>query len=135
MPNKQPTTEHPFLDLFAAAMTPWMPLGPSHEKDPPRLKPLPGFTPPELRALLDHFVAADNDLRENRFTAAVRHLDLAETRIRLAQRDERAPNPAYEAALSDIALAREATTRGDTAHACGAVGDAVRALLAPLRRS
>src|SRR5215213_7050484 len=101
MPNKPSGQQHPFLDLFAAAMAPSMRSGPGHDKDPPRLRPLPGMTPPELRGLLDLFIAADQDLRDDRFTAAARNLDLAETRIRLAISHDGTAKPAYGAALGD----------------------------------
>lgn len=127
-------SQHPFLDLFAASLAPWMPRGPGHDKDPPPLRqPLPGLTQPDLRALLDLFVAADRDLREDRFTAAARNLDVAETRIRLATSHDGSAAPAYEAVLGDIALARQAAERRDSAHGCGAVADAVRALAAVAR--
>jgi hypothetical protein len=130
-----PVSQHPFLDLFAASLAPWMQRGPGHDKDPPPLRqPLPGFMQPDLRALLDLFVAADQDLREDRFNAAARNLDVAETRIRLAISHDGSAASAYEAVLGDIALARQAAERRDSAHGCGAVADAVRALAASQRR-
>ena len=128
---RKPESQHPFLDLFAFALVPYMgPQGPDHERDPPPVKRLlpPGFSAPELRELLDLFIAAEHDVREDRFAAAARNLDLAETRIRLASQTATPARPAYEAALGDIALAREAVERKDSAHACGAIHDAVRAL-------
>jgi hypothetical protein len=133
MPNSA-TSRHPFLDLFAAAMAPWMPHGSDHSKDPPPLPDdvAPGLTSPELKSLVELFVAADHDMREDRYSAAVHNLDLAETRIRLAMSHaagDGRPLQGYERALGDIAVAREAAARRDSAHGCGAVGDAVRALL------
>jgi hypothetical protein len=132
MPKPTATSQHPFLDLFAASMAPWMARGGDHSKDPPPLPAgvMPGLTSPELRSLVELFVAADHDMRDDRYDAALRNLELAETRIRLAMSHAGGKGPpGYEAALGDIAVAREAAARRASAHGCGAVGDAVRALL------
>jgi hypothetical protein len=127
-------TEHPFLDLFVASLAPWMPTGPDHARDPPEPKVTAEALRPDLRALLDLFLAADRDLRADRFAAAARTLDIAEMRIRLAPPGGAAEAPTLEAVLADIALAREAALRRDSAHGCGAVISAVRSLAAAQRR-
>ena len=131
---KQTPSQHPFLDLFASAMAPGMSRGPSHADDPPPMAPLPGLSSPELRSLVDHFVAADQDLREDRVTAALRNLDVAETQIRLALSHGASAKGTYEAVLGDIALAREAAEKRDSRHAVGALADAVNALLRAVPR-
>ncbi len=131
--SKPPAGQHPFLDLVAAALAPWMSTGADHSKDPPPLPPLPGFTPPEVKSLVELFVAADHDLREDRFTAASANLDVAETRLKLAMKQPGGSGPALDAALRDVGLAREAIAKKDTQHAIGAVDDAVRRLLASVK--
>jgi hypothetical protein len=128
----QSASRHPFRDLFASALFPHITHAADHSKDPPPVEHLlpPGFSAPELRELIDHFIAADHDVREDRLAAAARNLDVTETRLRLAITSGRGARPAYEAALGDIAIAREAIGRKDSAHACGAIGNAVRALAA-----
>jgi len=125
-------SQYQFLDLLAAAMVPQLAPGPEHGKDPPPVERLlpPGLAAPDLLALLDFFVAADHDVRTDRFVAAARNLDLAETRIRLVSSQSGLASAACEAALRDIVLARDAAGGRDSAHACGAIADAVRALAA-----
>ena len=123
------TSAHPYLDIFAASLAPYMPHGPSHDRDPP---PIDHLLPlerrrPEVKELFDLLLGADHDLRDDHTRAAAINLDLAETRLRLAiARD--GPKPALEAALACIQRAREELARGQTARACAAVTDAARAV-------
>jgi hypothetical protein len=122
---------HPFLDMFASALLPHIGgHAGDHAKDPPPVEHLlpPGFSAPGLRELVDHFIAADHDVREDRYPAAASNLDMAEAHLRKALAAGAAAKPSYESALRDIAVAREAVGRKDSAHACGAIGNAVRAL-------
>lgn len=130
------TSQHPFLDMLAAALSTHVLHGPGHERDPlPLERLLPqGLTEPELRGLLDFFVAADHDMRADRYAAAARHLELADTRIRLGLSRGGGPRECQEAALRHIAEARGAAARRDSALGCRATAEAVRAVLAEPRR-
>ena len=100
MPNR-----HPFLDLILPnAILPQMRHGPDHSHDPhlpdamlseitARLGPHPAL--PAVAMLL----AADHDCRGDRFQAAIAHLDLAETRLKL---DLPSGAPALQTALGAI---------------------------------
>ena len=132
MTAHSPQRRHPFLEIFARALAPHMLHGHSHDKDPPPVEQLlpPGFSQPELQAVLELFIAADHDVREDRFTAAALNLDLAESRIRLAISKLVVVPPAMETALYEIKTAQQEIVRKDTAHALSAVDNAVRCLAA-----
>ncbi len=124
---------HPFAEMFAAALSTHVMRSAGHENDPPPLERLlpPGLTEPELSGLIGTLIAADHDLREDRTTAAIRHMELAETRIRLGM--GRLPEPAQarqDAAIREIAAARQAAERRDSAAGCRALAEAVRSILA-----
>jgi hypothetical protein len=123
--------QHPYLDLFSFALVPRMKTGPDHAKDPPapHVLPLAG-TSPDAKQVLDLLLGADHDIRDDHDRAAGINLALAETRIRLAvSRGDQ--SPALQTALARIAQAREEMARHDTARACAALADAVRAVLKP----
>jgi hypothetical protein len=128
-------SQHPFLDMLAAALSTHVLHSAGHERDPPPVERLlpQGLTEPELRGLIDFFVAADHDMREDRYVAAARHLELAETRIRLAISRGGRPREGHEATLRHIARARDAAERRNSAEGCRAVAEAVRCTLAELR--
>jgi hypothetical protein len=127
-----PRPRHPYIELFASALFPAIigAQGGNHSKDPPPVERLlpQGLTAPELRDLLEHFVAADHDARADRYTAAIGNLELAEAHLRRVASLGGSAKPSYESALGDVAVAREAAGRKDSAHTCGAIGSAVRAI-------
>lgn len=125
-------SEHPYLDLFTSSLASPFRHGqvPDHDHDPPRVEDVLPLSParPEARPLLELLLGADHDLRDDHSRAAGINLALAETRIRMAMRQD-GSSPALEGALAGILRAREELAQGKIARACAAVTDAARSVV------
>ena len=123
-------SDHPYLDLFTSSLASPFLHGPVHDHDPPPVEDILPLSParPEARPLLELLLGADHDMRGDQSRAAGINLALAETRIRMAMRQD-GSNPALEGALAGILRAREELAQGKIARACAAVTDAARSVV------
>lgn len=107
-----PTVGHPFVDIGAESLAPFLPKGPGHSQDPaaPPLLPLPAGSE-EARHLLELVFGADHALRHDHGRVAAINLALAETLLRLTSSHE-GETAALLTVRFGLALAQEEVAGG-----------------------